>query len=209
VLRDGKGILRARRVILALQPALYDTIRFQGRLSPGGEGGGRVATGAAAAADAEAEEAPEAEASLSSSSKEEAGGLPWSKLQLCQAFKGMSSYAKARLVFKTPWWRDLKCSGQVVSCVGPAAYFLDDVKPLTEAATTTTTTMKAMKTTPEACGGDGGGNGGGDSGGGGGGKSGEVESPQTTQQQQRFGLVAFICDREAAEGWSVVALGFN
>ena len=79
--------------------------------------------------------------------------LPDEKMNLCRAFRCSSSYAKARLVYATPWWRELNCSGQLVSCKGPAAYFLDDVKP------------------PGA-------------------------DPRT-----RYGLVAFICDRVAAEVW--------
>ena len=54
--------------------------------------------------------------------------LPPAKLALSRAFKGTSKYAKARLRFKSCWWRARGWSGQLVSAKGPATYFLDDVK---------------------------------------------------------------------------------
>mmetsp|Transcript_15115 Transcript_15115/g.24564 ORF Transcript_15115/g.24564 Transcript_15115/m.24564 type:complete len:509 (+) Transcript_15115:464-1990(+) len=52
------------------------------------------------------------------------------KEDLCiSSENGKGCYAKVRIVYKTPWWREMGMSGQVVSARGPANYFIDDCKP--------------------------------------------------------------------------------
>lgn len=55
--------------------------------------------------------------------------LPASKRALADAFeRGGGHYAKVRLAFESPWWREEGFSGQLCSDQGPASYFIDDVK---------------------------------------------------------------------------------
>jgi len=50
-----------------------------------------------------------------------------SKTKLCESFS-TGSYAKVRLVYQSPFWRNQGLSGQIATVCGPCTYFIDDCK---------------------------------------------------------------------------------